>query len=930
MVVEIIATLVLALLVLVPGILLSFALLKKTDFGRFEKVAIGIILGLFVGPTLAFLEFVLLGIKLNVALAFVNYLIVLVVALALLWRQGQVAGLFAAPKHAVRKREWKSWLKHHWAQIVLLAIMLSGFWVRIGSWNTTFFEFDPYYYTFMGEQIVRFGATPLVGEFAYYPGFEHEMRLHPLIAYTSASEYNVYSSMALSSFSKDALLLIQQFYPALLGALLALFAFLLVKEYYGNGAGLVSAAFFAFSPQLVKKFAAGVAELQPAGVFFAVALFALFAFAYTRKNKRNYLVLGLFSFWTVISAQQYIWPIVVLSAFIVIQSFLDYLNKSLDLHKVSLNAALAIPATVAFVLLQAYRGLPLDLSFAFQLLLGGFVLSAVLFASEKIKLPIEEKKRRPVIVGIIVLAIIAILLITPIGSTLFGMLNSLTGFAGRSSPLGNTIAEENAMSESFFAGSFGVLNPPIFLAAAALLIAFYAASRVFIKGHKKVAIALAVIAVVFVVFNGAFDGLISGLSGGASASNLLHFITSSDVFIYLLVVLLSVIVLQLLDHEKTQLLLLYALIIFPVAYIGLNKMKYTLHLAIALALVIGIILGEANRIIKLFSEHYKLMSESNIKWTAVGLMLIIGGGLAVAQITGVPQKTPGVVDSVNELAASKISGDWLLAMSWLRNNTNMYDPAIQAQCNAKFGWDCSVISWWDYGHWTNFLGETKSVLTPNNERADYDQEVAHGFVDGKTGDFIASMKVHHATHVLVDAQLIQKWGALVYLSGTCSPEQSPLCPPRYITDWQVGAGQSKYEAEHYFEYLTVAGQCPTAVAMTALKSTFGAVYCAGKDSLIPIGRGNELQTQFSRKFVLVQDPTQITQIDENTSYLFPYSQGTFLNPNPDLSYAGLNNTLIKSVFVRLYLFENLPGFKLSYRSPNGEVKIFEIDPALLK
>lgn len=931
MVVEIIASLVLVLLVAVPGILLSFALLKRTDFGRFEKVGIGIVLGLFVAPTLAFLEFVLIGLKLNVGLAFANYLIVLIVALALLWRQGQIAGLLAAPKHAVRKRESKAWLKGHWAHIILLAVILSGFYVRIGSWNTSFFEFDPYYYTFMSEQIVRFGATPLVGEFAYYPGFEHEMRLSPLIAYTSASEYNVFSSLALSSFSKDALLLIQQFYPALLGALLALFAFILVKEYYGQAAGLVSAAFFAFSPQLIKKLAAGVAELQPAGVFFAVALFALFAFAYTRKSKRSYLLLGVFSFWSILSGQQYIWPVVVLSAFIIIQSFLDYWNKSLDLHKVLLNASLAIPAVVAFVLLQIYGNLPLSLSFGFQLLLAGLVLSAVLWASDKVKLPISENKRRPAIVGVIVLIVLTVLLVTPIGSTLFATFNSLTGFAGRSSPLGNTIAEENPMSPEFFAGSFGVLNPPIFLAATALILAFYAAARVFVKGHKKWALALAVIAIVFVLFNGAFDGLLSSIVGSSAASsNLLKFITSSDVFIYLIVVLISVIVLQLLDREHTQLLLLYALIIFPVAYIGLNKMKYNLHLAIALALVVGVLLGEVMRIIRLLSEKYKLMSESSLNWTAIGLMLVIGGGLAVAQITGIPGKTPGVSDSVNELAASKISNDWLLAMSWLRNNTNMYSPSIQAQCDAKFGWDCSVISWWDYGHWTNFLGESKSVLTPNNERADYDQEVAHGFVDGNTQDFIASMKAHHATHVLVDAQLIQKWGALVYLSGTCTPEQSSLCPPRYITDWQQGAGQSKYEAEHYFEYLQVSGQCPTSVPMTALKSSFGATYCAGKDSLVPLGRGGELQTQFSRKFVLVQDPTEVKQIDENTSYLFPYAQDTFVNPNPDLSYAGMNSTLIKSVYVQLYLFEKLPGFKLDYRSPTGEVKIFEIDPALLK
>ncbi|MGC9114327.1 MAG: STT3 domain-containing protein, partial [Candidatus Micrarchaeia archaeon] len=757
MVLEIIAALIVALLVAVPGILLSFALLRKTDFGRFEKTGIGIVIGMLAAPTLAFLEFTLIGLKLSLLLVLVNYLVVLAAALALMWKQKQLASIPAAFKHAFKSRSWAGWAKENWAQIVLFVLVVTSFYVRIGSWNTDFFEFDPYYYTFMSEQIVRFGATPLVGEFAYYPGFEHEMRLHPLIAYDSASEYHIYSAVAgLSSFSKDALLLIQQIYPAIVGALLALFAYILVKEYYGKMAGLVSAAFFAFSPQLIKKFAAGVAELQPIGVFMALALFAVFAFAYNRKSKRVYALLAAFSFWAVLSGQQYLWPMVVLAAFIIIQAFLDYWNKTLDKDKIMLNAAVAVPAAVAFALLQLYGGKDiLSMSFGLQLLLAGLVLSLVLWASDKIKLPVAEDKRRPAIVGAIAVIVLLALVITPLGSTVLGMFNSLTGFAGRSAPLANTIAEENPMSESFFAGSFGVLNPPVFLAATALVIAFYAATRLFIKGKKKIALAVVVIALFFVLFNGVLDSAVQGILGSADTSayaNLVNFITSSDVFIYLLVVLLSVVLLQLLDHERTQLLLLYSLIIFPVAYIGLNKMKYNLHLAIALAIAVGVLLGEAVRIIRLLNERYKFGSESSIKWTAVGIMLFVGGGLVAAQFFGIPGKTPSVSDSIKELQSSKISQDWLLAMSWLRNNTNMYDPAIQAQCNAKFGWDCSIMSWWDYGHWTNFLGETKSVLTPINEYADYNQEVAHGFVDGNTQDFIASMKAHHATHVLVDAE----------------------------------------------------------------------------------------------------------------------------------------------------------------------------------
>ncbi|NYZ75478.1 hypothetical protein H0O03_04435 [Candidatus Micrarchaeota archaeon] len=933
MALEFLAFLVVLALTAIPGIVLSFALLSKTALNKFEKTVIGFVIGVLAAPTLAFLEFVLLGLKLSTPLVFVNYFIVLALALGLAFRQKQLQKVAGLPKQLAEKRDWLAWTRANWAQILLLIFIVAGFYVRVGSWSTNFFEFDPYYYTFMSEQIIRFGAAPQVGEFAYYPAFEHIIRIHPIVSYMAASWYSVYASIALPAFSKDALLMAQQLYPAIVGALLAFFGYLLVKPYYGKPAGLVTAAFLAFSPQLIKKFAAGVAELQPMTVFLALALFAVFAIASENKSKRFTALVAAISFWLVLSGQQYIWPAMVMGAFILIQSVVDYWKDSLDFDKVLLNLAVAVPAFIAFALLLLYKGDSLAaMTFGLWFLLGAALLSAVLHFSSKIRLPIDEKLRKPLVIGGIVLVAVLFLAFSTFGGQFTSLVSSLTGLAGRGSPLGNTIAEENPATEAIFVGSYGILsNPPLMLLATALIISFYAALRLFEAGKIKYAAAVVVVAVLFTVFNSVFDGLIAAVVGSQPALQpLIDFVTTGDVFWYLLVTLFSVLLLQLHDQKQTRLLLLYALIIFPVAYIGLSKVKYGLHVGLVLAIVVAILLGEFNRILAALNERLKFMSASSVKWTSLAIIILIGGGLAAAQITGIPGKSPGVADSINELNSSKISSDWLLAMSWLRNNTNMYDSSIQAQCNAKFGWDCGVISWWDYGHWTNFLGETKSVLTPNNEYSNYDQEVAHGFVDGNTQDFIASMKAHHATHVLVDAQLIQKWGALVYLSGTCTPEMSSLCPPAYITDWKEGAGKSRYEAEHYFEYLQLNGQCPTAVPMPALQSSFGMTYCAGQNELTLLGRGGELVSGYRRPFVVVQDLSATQEIDENTSYLFPYSQNTFVNPNPDLSQAGLNNTLIKSVFVRLYLFENLPGFKLAYRSPHGEVKIFEIDPALLK
>ena len=70
-----------------------------------------------------------------------------------------------------------------------------------------------------------------------------------------------------------------------------------------------------------------------------------------------------------------------------------------------------------------------------------------------------------------------------------------------------------------------------------------------------------------------------------------------------------------------------------------------------------------------------------------------------------------------------------------------------------------------------------------------------------------------------------------------------------------------------------------------------------------------------------------TIAEENASYLFAsfYYQDQLINVNPDLSVYGLESGLVDSNFVKLFFFEELPGFKLVYRSPNNLVKIFEYE-----
>jgi hypothetical protein len=83
-----------------------------------------------------------------------------------------------------------------------------------------------------------------------------------------------------------------------------------------------------------------------------------------------------------------------------------------------------------------------------------------------------------------------------------------------------------------------------------------------------------------------------------------------------------------------------------------------------------------------------------------------------------------------------------------------------------------------------------------------------------------------------------------------------------------------------------------------------------------------LDPTYKRKYKIIgASEVDPNNLDPDTSYLMPIAQNKFINLNPYLP--GFNSTVFYSAFTRLFFFENYPGFKLLYKSPNGIVKIFE-------
>lgn len=953
MILELLSIIIIALLVSVPGIIFSFAFLKGVDLNKFEKTVIGILLGLFIPPLMSFFEFVIFGWLFNVWIFILNTIVFLAISIILLYTQKINLNFdFKTPDlNSINSKSLIDFIKNNKVLLILVALMLLGFYARSATPSTNFFEFDPYYYMRVTEQLVNWGVPLLHSMDVYYP-LGTTYREFPLVQYMTGGWFDLFNLFTNSSFNLNNLILTSNIYPPLFGALMAFFAFLFVKEEYGNRAGLLAAGITAFMPQLIEKFAFGEALLEPMGIFIAIAVFAFYALAVKRKSLRLGLISALMFAATLLASAEYIWPFMVIAIYILIQSFIDFWNGDLDDRMAFINILMGVAALIAYAASFIY-GITRAPSNSMILTFFAIAPSILFFLINKLKLA-EKKEGKKLVFGGILAFVVVVILFTPIGYKLYDYANSLAGFATNSNFVGRTVAEQEPTTAGVFPSSMGIIDPNIILLVTTIVM-ILTASFIIYKKNKREGLIAGGVSLVLLIFHDYLDPVASWLfSTGTSSSNLAHFIIESSIFWYVAILVVLFILVQFYEPRKHRLQLLFVVSIFPVAYIGLSIMKYLVHLGAVLAVAGGVLFGEVVNLTGDISNYFKLGGEyNNIVLTGMTIIAIF---IVALLITGVPpwpqQSKPypavGFFDSCNnsnsvmcQLQSSRISQDWLDAMSWLNNNTNMYNASIQQNCIADYGYTCRVISWWDYGHWTTFLGNTQSVLDPFNRYEFMDQEVANDFVGTNESNLVNSMLYFHASHIEVDFELIQKWGALAYLAGTCTYNNTAAggislgCPDQLrITDWQAGPGQSIWEFLHYPEYLSVVGQCPLSPSMYAVKSNFDSSsnpydYCMSQNELVPIVNNN-LNLAGAKQLVLINLLIPIENLSNNTVYLLPIQQGVFVNANPQLQSSYGSNEFFNSMFTRLYFFSNLPGFTLSYVSPHGEVKIFSLNYSAYK
>ena len=181
--------------------------------------------------------------------------------------------------------------------------------------------------------------------------------------------------------------------------------------------------------------------------------------------------------------------------------------------------------------------------------------------------------------------------------------------------------------------------------------------------------------------------------------------------------------------------------IMPLAVAAMIEVKYLPHFGVGYIIAICAILGE----LFIFAEQRgKTAGKLAIAFAIFIVVLEVASAVFVQGA------------SINyTVTKNVVSTSWLQATAWMSSNVGPYAPRI--------------LSWWDYGDWINWFGNSNAVLRGDNSIAKLDYETAARYVLGSADGYGPSNLANfsdsiQAKYVLFDDQLTQKWQALDFLA----------------------------------------------------------------------------------------------------------------------------------------------------------------------
>ena len=192
----------------------------------------------------------------------------------------------------MEKRSARHYARKYWYVFILIGIFLSSWWIRSipGRWNELI-GLDEFHIYRIAEYTLhnnlQMPNAQNLDMMRYTPlGVPTDQYEYPLPYYLPVLAYLFSSAIGLSmTFFEFAI-----FFPAFLGAVGALIAFLIAKELFrSNVSGLFAAFFVSMTPALFTRSSAASFEKEATAVIFMMAAVWLFIRSYNKEGKGSWI-----------------------------------------------------------------------------------------------------------------------------------------------------------------------------------------------------------------------------------------------------------------------------------------------------------------------------------------------------------------------------------------------------------------------------------------------------------------------------------------------------------------------------------------------------------------------------------------------------------------------------------------------------------------
>ncbi len=782
--------------------------------------------------------------------------------------------------------------KSNLAWYILAFLMLVTFLTRLMSIgiSPSFFEFDPYFDMLSTQTILTHGYQLLYDHSAWpviAAGSPH--RIEPLVPYLEAFWYELTNQMNYHFTTLNTTLMSQvsSFYPPITAALLVFVVFMFLYHEFGDFPAIIGATLTAAMPALISTFMAGEQLLEPWGIFSLFFFYACYMLAVSdMKDRRLAILAGIAFVTTFFGAHYYTVDAGVLAIYIALQGMVMVFRRkdTLDFYKT--NAIVIFIIALFFVPFETYESvltnrIPALLGIPTLVAMPLFALLFVAIFEYVPKLAEKYKKIKKIdtytyaywLIGIAVVTTI-LMAFTSLGYPLQKYIQLSTHFTTPSIPLFMTVQEyaPTGFNFDFASAGFGIIGTQLF------------GTNILVWA---VLIAFTLLTFAEIYFNDSKIGILS-LSA-----------------------------------------------VWPLAVAGMIEVKYLPHFGVGYILAIGIIIGElfmltANgfSFVRKNSAHDKrhrdMTSYKAVYYTSIVVALLEALVFFSLLSAFLNSNCNSLVNGGNSIGYSMycqvIPNSWLNATSWMRANVGPFAPRI--------------LSWWDYGDWINWFGNSNAVLRGDNAVATLDYSTAahyvlssKGFNATTLGTFMDTMQ---SKYVLFDDQLMQKWGALNFLAciGTNQTTMAFATAQGKLQSRPFVLGNSQCELSNSPVYMLV----PVSASNINSYCSFNATNVTAVKALMLVGNRFENTTycvsssifnSLNASQVYYSNGTKLNAIIIPTQTFFygisPISGQNFANflllytPNgPNDTVTNAPTSFYNSNFYRGFFFGKLQGFSLAY------------------